>query len=197
MSCQRRRPPTAVHFREQSDVGFSLLELMLTIGIIGVVSAIAVVQIGTAQQSIKGDGGMRIVLAQMNIARELALAQRRTMQVRFVGANTVQIVRNNVPNGTTVLRSVVLEGGVEFALVDGLPDTPDAFGKAAALDFGGAATTTFNSDGTFVDATGKPINGTVFLAIRGHARSARAVTVLGSIGRIRAYRWNGAQWTRV
>jgi hypothetical protein len=55
----------------------------------------------------------------------------------------------------------------------------------------------FNSDGTLIDQQGRPINGTVFLAVRGGTdRSARAITVLGATGRVRAYRWTGAEWIR-
>jgi hypothetical protein len=86
---------------------------------------------------------------------------------------------------------------VQYALVAGVPDTPDAFGRNAAVDFGGAPTLVFTSEGMLVDAAGNPINGTVFLSINGGARSVRAITVLGATGRVRAYRWNGAQWTRL
>jgi hypothetical protein len=170
---------------------------MLTIGIIGIVSSIAVVQIGTAQQAIRGDGGMRVVLAQMNLARELAISQRRNMQVQFLGTNALRIIRNEVPNGTTQLASMVFEGGVEYSLVPGVPDTPDAFGRNQAVDFGGAATLIFTSEGTLVDGNGNPVNGTIFLAVHRGQKSVRAITILGATGRVRGYRWNGLQWTRL
>jgi prepilin-type N-terminal cleavage/methylation domain-containing protein len=191
------RPVTARRSCHEGDLGFSLLELMLTIGIMGLVSAIAIVQIGTAQQAIKSDSGMRVIVAQLNLAREMAIAQRRTMQVQFLVPNALRIDRNDVPAGTTRMASMVLEGSVQYALVAGVPDTPDAFGRNAAVDFGGAPTLVFTSEGMLVDAAGNPINGTVFLSINGGARSVRAITVLGATGRVRAYRWNGAQWTRL
>jgi hypothetical protein len=102
-----------------------------------------------------------------------------------------------VPAGTTQLASVVLEGSVQYSLAPGVPDTPDAFGRNQAVDFGGAASVMFTSEGMLVDAAGNPINGTIFLAIRGGANSVRAVTILGATGRVRGYRWNGLQWTRL
>ena len=170
---------------------------MLTIGIIGIMSAIAVVQVGTAQQAIRSDGGLRVAIAQMNLARELAISQRRNMQVQLLGTNAIRIVRNDVPAGTTQLASVVFEGSVEYSLVPGVPDTPDAFGRTKAVDFGGAASVMFTSEGMLVDAAGNPINGTIFLAVHGAANSVRAVTILGATGRVRGYRWNGLQWTRL
>jgi prepilin-type N-terminal cleavage/methylation domain-containing protein len=191
------RPMTAPRFRQQPDAGFSLMELMLTIGLIGVLSGMAVVQIGAARQSIIGDSGMRVVLAQMNLARELSISQRRTMQLQFAAPNRLQIVRNEVVGGPTLLSATVFEGRVEYMLVPGVPDTPDAFGRTQPIDFGLAAAILFNTDGTLVDERGRPINGTIFLAVRGGTdRSVRAITVLGATGRIRAYRWNGSGWVR-
>jgi hypothetical protein len=169
----------------------------MTMVLIGIVSAISVVQIGAVRQSLNGDSGMRVVLGQLNLAREMSIADRRTVQLRFVGTNALQIIRNDVPAGTTMLSSAVFEGGVEYTLTPSVPDSPDAFGNANAVDFGAALTVLFNSDGTLVDERGRTINGTIFLAVRGGgARSIRAITVLGATGRIRAYRWTGAEWVQ-
>ena len=198
MSFGSCRPRTTDRLTSQkTDLGFSLLELMLTIGIVGIMSAVAVVQIGVAQQAIKGDAGMRVVVAQMNLARELAISQRRNMQVQFLGTNALRIVRNDVPAGTTQLSLIVLEGNVTYSLVAGVPDTPDAFGRNQAVDFGGAPTLMFTSEGTLVDGAGNPINGTIFLSVLGGLKSVRAITILGATGRVRGYRWNGLQWTRL
>lgn len=197
MSPRRGRRPTAPRTPAESDNGFSLLELMLTIGIIGVISAIAVVQFGTAQQSIKGDGVMRVVLAQMNTARELAISQRRNMQVSFLTPNALQIIRQNVPSGTTVVGSTVFESGAQYYLPPGLPDTPDGFGKTQAVDFGTATAVMFSSDGTCIDQTGNPVNGTIFVGLPGQLLSSRAITLLGGTGRVRGYRWNGLRWVAV
>ena len=42
-------------------------------------------------------------MAELNTARETALAQRRLMEIRFVGSNRLQVIRHDVPNGVTVL----------------------------------------------------------------------------------------------
>ena len=59
----------------------------------------------------------------------------------------------------------------------------------------------FNTEGMLVDSGGIPVNGTVFLLIPTDGGfqqgSYRAVTVLGATGRVRGFRWNGGQWTRV
>jgi hypothetical protein len=59
---------------------------------------------------------------------------------------------------------------------------------------GGPSGMMFQSNGSFTDSTGNPINGTVFLIATGVNNSARAVTVLGNTGRIRSYRNSTSGW---
>jgi hypothetical protein len=172
-----------------------VIELMLVVGIMSVVMGIAAFQIGQAQPAFKGDSGMRVIMAQLNMARELAITQRRQMQVIFTAPNLIQITRIEVGGGTTVLSQVPVEGGMQYTLITGIPDTPDGFGIHAAPDFGSATKTIFNTDGTLIDQTGNPLNGTVYLAIPQIARSFRAITILGGTGRVRGYRWDGREWT--
>ena len=159
---------------------------------------IAVVQIGSSKQGLNGDGAMRVVLSQMNQARELAITQRRNMRLTFGGGNLVQIIREEVPGPTlTTISTVVFEGGLQFLTVAGVPDTPDLFGNSSAVKFGTATEIKFAPDGTLVDQVGNTLNGTVFVALPSQALSARAVTIFGSTGRVRGYRWDGRNWKTV
>ena len=172
--------------------------MLFVLGIMGVVAAMAGFQMNTARPSMKGDGAMRIVMSQMRMARELAITQRRYMRLSFTDPNKVEILREEVPGpSTTVVGTAVIEGGVEYGLVTGLPDSPDAFGGGAAIDFGIVTNVKFTPDGTLVNQDGATANGSVFLAMPDVARSARAITVLGSTGRIRGYRWDGRSWKMV
>lgn len=195
----RVRPIGGRQGRYASAAGFSAIEMVMVVGIIGLLASMAIFQMGQAQPGFKGDGGMRVAMAQLNTARELSITQRRQMQVLFVGTNQYQIVRQEINGTTTVIQTVYMEGGVVFAVVSGLGDTPDGFGVNATkpTDFNGATKIFFNSDGTLIDQTGAPVNGTIYLAFNGTPLSARAVTVLGGTGRIRAYRWNGRAWILV
>jgi prepilin-type N-terminal cleavage/methylation domain-containing protein len=184
--------------RARSQSGVTLIEMLLVVGIMGVIASVGAAQIATVRRSMQGDGAMRLVMAQLNTAREMAVTQRRSMDIKFVGTNWIQIVRREVPNGTTTLSSQAFEGNVIYTIVPGIAqDTPDSFGNTSALAFGSATSITFSSDGTLIDQSGNPLNGTVFLAVTNVARSQRAVTVLGATGRVRGYRWNGFGWTRV
>jgi prepilin-type N-terminal cleavage/methylation domain-containing protein len=181
-----------------SSAGVTLIELVVVLGIMGVVGAMAGLSIMESRPTLQADGAMRGVLSQMRTARELAISERRCMRVAFINTSAIRIVREEVPGpSTTTLTTVGLESGAVFNKVSGLPDTPDAFGAASAIDFGTVTTIKFSPDGTLVDQDGNTVNGTVFLALPGSARSARAVTVLGSTGRIRGYRWDGRAWNLV
>lgn len=189
--------------RMRSERGITLIETMMTLGIMAIVGGMAAAQMSTVRRSMQGDGAMRLVMSEITTAREMAMTQRRLMEVQFIGGNWVRIVRHELTNNqTTIVHSVALEGGVTFSLVPQVPDTPDAFGNSSALAFGAAQILLFNGEGSLVDSSGSPINGTVFLSISSRPESARAVTVLGSTGRVRGYRWaasnpNAPGWNRV
>ena len=197
--------------RSASQAGFSLIEMMIVVGIMGVLTGIAVYQIGVSRPVYVGDGAMRVVLSQLNQAREMAITQRRNMRVDFSLGNKVTITRENVPalpDPLTVVQTVFMEGGMEFALVAGppaLPDSPDGFGNTTPVSFQLATVPAteikFGPEGTFINQDGATINGSVFVALpnamKDRKRSARVVTVFGSTGRIRGFKWDGVQWKPV
>jgi Tfp pilus assembly protein FimT len=196
------------------EAGFSMVELVIATAVILTVSAIAIIQIRPALQAARSDAAMREVVDQLRQAREYAITNRRYVQVSFPldssGRPAVQIQEMNTltPGGGStnpVLSLVTLEGSVAYTLVSGMNDTPDGFGNAYAVEFEGAnAGSTgsiamyFESNGELVDGTTlAPINGTVFLGTAGSPMSARAVTVLGTTGRVRGWKSNGiSNWTQ-
>ena len=188
----------------RTQAGYSLIEVMLVLGIMGVVTGIAVVQIGSSKQALSGDGAMRVVLSQANMARELAITQHRNMQLAFINGNTVEIRREEVPAdpaGPKTISSVPFEGGLQFLKL--APDPLGTLGNlgtvtnATAVAFSAATEYKFAPDGTLVDQDGRTLNGTVFVAYPNQMLSARAITFFGSTGRIRAYRWDGHNWKAV
>ncbi len=184
--------------RTAGQAGFSVLETLLVVSIMGVMASMAVLQVGNARPAIKGDSAMRTVIAQMRTARELAITQRRYMRLSFGDPNKVEILREEVPGpSTTSVGSTVIEGGIAYSVISGLPDTPDSFGLGSAVNFGTATNVKFTPDGTLVNQDGQTVNGTVLLSLSNQKQSARAITVLGSTGRIRGYRWDGSAWKLV
>ena len=171
------------------------MELTVVVLIAFILMAMAVLSIRGALPGMRADAGMNRIVGQLRTGREMSLAQRRFIRLQFIGNNQVRLQRIEV-GGAIVAppMDVTLESNVQFFQFPGLPDTPDKFGNNGAVDFGGTPTTLWQSDGTFVDTKGLPQNGTVFLGIPNEPSTARAVTILGSTGRVRAYRWNGRAW---
>jgi hypothetical protein len=173
-----------------------MIELVVVTFIIGVVLAMSVGFYPQAVQIVRGDADLRIVYWELKLARDTAITQRRTVEVRFTPPNMITTVRRNLPNGTTVLSTAVLEHNMRFLLFADQPDTPDTFGRNTPIDFGGAPLVMFTSDGMLTDGNGNAVNGTVFLGQPGRPMTSRALTVFGPTATIRTYRWNGAQWRR-
>jgi hypothetical protein len=96
-----------------------------------------------------------------------------------------------------VLSELPFEGTVQYGVLPNTTDTPDGFGNSQPINFGAAALVMFNTEGMLVDSGGLPVNGTLFMLIPNQPTSFRAVTVLGSTGRVRGFRWSGFRWDRV
>jgi prepilin-type N-terminal cleavage/methylation domain-containing protein len=184
-----------------SEGGFSLIELMVALVIIMVVSAIAITSIKPNLQQARVDAAMREVLDTFRSAREYAIANRRYVKIAFPLNNQMTVTQMNslTPGGggvNPVITTLTLAPPLIFNL-DGMPDTPDGYGNAGALEFesvvnGPVGGMLFQSDGEFLDgATFLPINGSVYLGMPGQQGTARAVTILGTTGRVRGWKSNG------
>ena len=192
--------------------GFSMTELSVAIGIILIIFGMAIAAFQPAIQAAKYDAGMRQVLDQLRQAREYSLANRRYVQVTFPIVPTAngpeyQVVITELNSLTAgggavnpVLSTTPIQFPEQFYVYPGYVDTPDAYGNSGAIVFGGtiggpAAGMLFQSDGELVSAaTLQPINGTVFLGVPGNPQSVRAITVLGSTGRVRGWKGADSRW---
>jgi prepilin-type N-terminal cleavage/methylation domain-containing protein len=200
--------PMIAERRSRGERGFSMIEAVVVIALILIVSAMAIMKMGPALQNARSDTALRQVVDQLRQAREYAIANRRYVQVTFQivgGVPQIQMIqRNNLTPGAgavnPVLSTVPLQFPVTFNVFAAMNDTPDGYGNAAAIEFAGVnggppAGMLFQSDGELVNAaTLLPINGTVFLGVPGDQSSARAVTVLGTTGRVRGWRGNLLNW---
>jgi len=188
-----RRNVSAAPLHHQG--GFNLVELIIAIFIACVMMGFAVLNLSGIQPGMRADAAMNLTVAQLRRGREFAIAQRRSVEIQFLGNNRIRLLRADMPAGNTILSTVELENSIQFRLFDGISDSPDLFGNNTALDFGTAAQMIFRTDGTLIDGQGNPVNGSVFLGLADHPESARAVTVLGATGRVRSYRWTrGSRW---
>ena len=67
------------------DSGFTVIELIIVIAVIGIVSAFALINIFAILPGYRADQAMNQVFSQLRAARELAISQRREVQVQFHG----------------------------------------------------------------------------------------------------------------
>jgi prepilin-type N-terminal cleavage/methylation domain-containing protein len=178
---------------KRRQAGFSLLEIMVVITLVGIVSAVALIQMKTSLTLLDADEASNLVVAQMNYARQVAVDQRRNVLVGFLNSNEIRVTRDEIGGGTTVLADVNLPSGYTYGLPNGVGDTPDGFGNGAAVWFAAGTGGTFLGDGTFVNGTNNLLNGTVF-TISGGNTTARAATLSGSSGKIKQYLVVGTTW---
>lgn len=175
--------------------GFSLIELLLVIGLMATVAGIAVPVSSGFITRMRADSGVATALTVLQAARARAIAERRNVQVNFLVPNRITVVRLEVPGpATTVLEDVRLSENLSFTKFVSIPDTPDAFGASGAIQFSGTLPVMFTSDGSFIDANGDVVNGTVFFGRGSETTTARAITLFGVSGFVRAWKWSGTAW---
>jgi len=169
-----------------------------------ILSAIAIINLNATLPQQEATAAMNAAEAVFRQGRDSAIAQRRAYQLVATVPNQLDLVRQEVGNTTTQLPVVTLPAPAQFMLYNGIPDTPDGYGTCTTgVCFpGSSGQQEWLSDGTFVDAaTGNPLNATIFIAVPGssvtdlrYKNTQRAFTILGTTGRIRAYKWTGGSW---
>lgn len=174
--------------------GFALAELLVVLALAAVIMGIGIGSFSDEMATVQGDADMNIVYWQLKLAREVAINQRRSVEVVFTPPNIISLVRHNVPTGTTVVSTAVLEHKTSFMVFAGMGDTPDGFGNQNAVNFGSAQHVMFTADGRFVDDAGNLVNGSVFIGEPNKPLSARALTVFAPTAGIRTYHWTGSTW---
>lgn len=180
-----------------NERGFTLVEMLVVLGITGVVMGMTIMVSPALRPAAAPDAGTAQVLEILRSARALAISQRRDVELRFVGTDTIEMARLEMPGpAKTVVLTTRLENRVQFLVQAGVPNTPDAFMPfGAAVAFPATATQlVFTSQGSFVNQAGDPVNGSIFLSVSGDTNSARAVTILGTTALVRAWRWDGSKW---
>lgn len=187
--------------------GFSLLETVVVISIIMVLAGMAIVQSFGSTESYQVNSASDVVVSQLRIARQLAISNRRVVEVwidsapESDGRYHVKYQQQPAPGTSEVagtLVSVPIPAIAQFVLESGVPDTPMAFGNSAPVYIGnppvsgGPPIMQFNPTGTFTDNTGNSLlYGTVFIGVPNKVATARAVTIMGGTGRVRAYTYEG------
>src|ERR1700730_2728441 len=106
------------HSRER---GFSLLELIVVVGVTMIGLAMAVIQTSGLLPNLKVNSAMDQVSGQLQAARDTAMTQRRQVELQFVGNNqlTMTVVE---PVGISPVTTITLGGSAQFILFGGMTD---------------------------------------------------------------------------
>lgn len=189
--------------RKNGDVeaGFTVIELMLSIAIIGIVFGMAFEAFQNALPSMRADSGMQLLEAQLRQARQVSVDQRRWVTVTFQGTSELvaSILDLNGNPITPPLYDYFLPEQMVYTLFKGVADTPDNYGNTSAVTYNCPGPTlpctiTFQSDGSVQDGQKGSNNGSIFIGIAGQTQTARAVTILSATGKIKGWRYTGTAW---
>lgn len=200
--------------KNRNERGFTLLETLIVMGVMFILAGITIFKSFGSMQSYQANAAMDIVRSQLRVARQLAISQRRDVQITFNTSATApsisyQVLAGTYTGSTEANKTTVtmpLPTKIQFTSESGESDTPMAFGTCGgtfavciAGVSGGPAIMEFNSQGQFTDSTKvNTLNGTIFLGFPSQPATARAVTIMGGTGRVRSYSYVGAgtyQWT--
>ncbi len=178
------------------ESGFTLVETLAVMAIVAIMTAVALPFIDDAVRKTHEDIAMYNVVQEMRRGRQLALDQRRNHRVTFTNPRLITITRIGVGalgEADTIVSRVNLPSDIDFGR-NGIPVNPDPqIASAAAVSFNDNAQTyvDFRPDGSAIDAAGLLALGQVMVCRIGDIQSTRAITLFGSTGRIKGFRFRG------
>lgn len=206
-----------------SSRGVTLFELLIVMGIIAVMSAIALPGLLGSSRAIGSAAMPRELVSYLRLARQEAMSKmlvftcsydNLTKQITITNHGErgitydpatdtmVKLPGNAAPSANVVAdvnveqvsltKSGIPASAISFGRVDGYPATTvlDDGVAMATMPAGNKINFTFQPDGSVVNAQNNPISRSLFLYNQQiGSKSAFAITVLGTTGRIKLWRY--------
>lgn len=192
--------------------GYSIIETLIVMALIGVLSALAVPQLIAERRLTRSVGVTREILSQMRQARQLAMSQRQAFTFQYNDTTKqISIIDHNsnlgpglladpgYPNtatSSTLSTTPLATGGLDsseitYGIPTGLPNSTLGDGISMTGLTNNQLNVTFQPDGSVIDASGNPTGIAMFIYNNRAARgTASAISVMGASGRIKIWRYD-------
>jgi hypothetical protein len=161
-------------------------------------AAVAVMNISGAVRGSHVETAYQETLDQLRFARQVAIDKRTVCRVDFAAPGSVSVTQAFADGTPVQTETITLPPDVQYVVVTGMPSpptpTPDNIGNGKiAIDFdrvgaGSGTTIYFQPDGSALDDKGRVNDGVIYVARPNELTGARAITLLGTTGRIRGWR---------
>ncbi|MFT3745170.1 MAG: prepilin-type N-terminal cleavage/methylation domain-containing protein [Pyrinomonadaceae bacterium] len=206
-----------LHRLGRSDHGFSVTELLVVLGVIGVMSVISLPYLVNFKSAYRSEDQALKVIDLMREAGQMAMNRRRTIRFEIDYTDNVALIIDE--NGTAAdakIKKIPLEATKDVRM-DIIPST---ISKPNPPNYNDLATTTdalghldgattinghtvwaarFRSDGSVVTAANVPINANIYVwppitpgsTTPKNKYEVRAITIFGGSGAIRYWKHNG------
>ena len=198
----------------QRESGFSLIELVLVVTLMGIMMAIAVPQLVGQRRLLRTAAIPREMITQLRNARQQAITQRESFTFQYNNITKQILIIDNNAGGVAVLNSPAYPNNpgskvvaTSSLAVGGLSSTEINYGiptgvPTTALDdsvlrtnlTSGKVNITFQPDGTVIDANGNPLDRALFIYNSQLPKeTAAAISIVGSGGRVKLWRYDKAK----
>lgn len=194
--------------------GYSIVETLIVMALIGVLSALAVPQLISERRLTRSVGVTREILSQMRHARQLAMSQRQSVTFQYNNATKqIAIIDQNsnlglnlfadpsypnTANSVTISTIPLATGGLDsaeitYGIPPGLPTAALGDGILMTGLTNNLLNVTFQPDGSVIDAAGNPVGVAMFIYNNRASRgTASAISVMGASGRIKIWRYDSS-----
>ncbi len=188
------RADRKVELMKCKNSGFSMLELVVVIGILGIIAIFAVPQAFTALKAYKLHADAAAVASQLNVTRFRATSQYTPYRVNITTSNGTFNMERLATSYAALSPAQIESGTLYLSSGDSFTTTNPGGSTYPGTITGGSASTVFyfNTRGMPVDSSGNPVaNGgaVIYLQNQGALKDAVVVSVGG---RISVYNWNNS-----